>query len=63
MRFAVTFVQSGRRFRIKRIACDVGVHHIHLCDLDIGFFDSNARMTPPLRSQRDREAIELPLCQ
>ncbi|MCA1324329.1 dihydroorotase [Herbaspirillum sp. alder98] len=39
------------------VTCDVGAHHIHLCDLDIGFFDSNARMTPPLRSQRDREAI------
>ena len=43
------------------VTCDVGVHHIHLCDLDIGFFDSNARMTPPLRSQRDREAIRTAL--
>jgi dihydroorotase len=43
------------------VTCDVGAHHIHLCDLDIGFFDSNARMTPPLRSQRDREAIRAAL--
>ncbi|MBB5392557.1 MULTISPECIES: dihydroorotase [unclassified Herbaspirillum] len=43
------------------VTCDVGVHHIHLCDLDIGFFDSNARLTPPLRSQRDREAIRTAL--
>lgn len=43
------------------VTCDVGVHHIHLCDLDIGFFDSNARLTPPLRSQRDREAIRAAL--
>ncbi len=40
------------------ISCDVGVHHIHLTDADIGFFDSNARLTPPLRSQRDRDAIQ-----
>ncbi len=39
------------------VTCDVGAHHIHLTDGDIGFFDSNARLTPPLRSQRDRDAI------
>lgn len=39
------------------ITCDVGAHHIHMTDVDIGFFDSNARMTPPFRSQRDRDAI------
>ncbi|PFH10685.1 dihydroorotase [Collimonas sp. PA-H2] len=39
------------------ISCDVGAHHIHMTDVDIGFFDSNARMTPPFRSQRDRDAI------
>lgn len=39
------------------VTCDVGVHHMHLTDADIGFFDPNARLTPPLRSQRDREAI------
>lgn len=39
------------------ITCDVGVHHVHLTDMDIGFFDSNARLTPPLRSSRDRDAI------
>ncbi|RQO34963.1 dihydroorotase [Herminiimonas sp. KBW02] len=39
------------------ISCDVGAHHIHLTENDIGFFDSNARLTPPLRSQRDRDAI------
>jgi dihydroorotase len=39
------------------VTCDVGVHHVHLTDVDIGFFDSNARLTPPLRGQRDRDAI------
>ncbi len=39
------------------VTCDVGIHHVHLCDVDIGFFDSNARLTPPLRGQRDRSAI------
>ncbi len=39
------------------VSCDVGVHHVHLTDMDIGFFDANARLVPPLRSQRDRDAI------
>jgi len=40
-----------------RVSCDVGAHHVHLTDHDIGFFDPNARLSPPLRSQRDRDAI------
>ncbi len=43
------------------VTCDVGAHHIHMTDADIGFFDSNARVTPPFRSQRDRDAIRLGL--
>ena len=39
------------------VTCDVGVHHVHLTDLDIGFFDPNAHLIPPLREQRDRDAI------
>jgi dihydroorotase len=39
------------------VTCDVGAHHVHLTDMDIGFFDSNARVTPPFRAQRDRDAI------
>jgi len=43
------------------VTCDVGVHHVHLTDMDIGFFDSNARVTPPFRGQRDRDAIRTAL--
>lgn len=39
------------------VTCDVGAHHVHMTDADIGFFDSNARVTPPFRAQRDRDAI------
>ncbi len=39
------------------ITCDVGAHHIHMIDEDIGYFDANARMLPPFRSRRDRDAI------
>ncbi|MGO3741295.1 dihydroorotase [Kerstersia sp.] len=39
------------------LSCDVSVNHVHLTDVDIGFFDSNYRLDPPLRGQRDRAAI------
>lgn len=53
-------VREARRSGL-RVSCDVGVHHVHLMDTDIGFFDPNARLTPPLRSQRDRDAIRAAL--
>mgnify|MGYP001416532150 CR=1 FL=1 len=43
------------------VTCDVSVHHLHLTDLDIGHFDSHCRLTPPLRSARDRDAIRAAL--
>ncbi|WP_428717634.1 dihydroorotase [Undibacterium curvum] len=43
------------------LSCDVSAHHVHMTDADIGFFDSNARIDPPLRSQRDRDAIKAAL--
>jgi dihydroorotase len=39
------------------ITCDVGVNHVHLTDMDIGYFNAAMRLTPPLRQQRDRDAI------
>ncbi len=35
------------------------MHHLHLSDADIGYFDANARLSPPLRSQRDRDALRM----
>jgi dihydroorotase len=39
------------------LTCDVAIHHLHLSEMDLGFFDSSCRLEPPLRSQRDREAL------
>lgn len=39
------------------ITCGVSVNHLHLCDVDIGYFNANCRMDPPLRAQSDREAL------
>jgi len=39
------------------VTCDVDAHHLHLCDIDIGWFDPQANLMPPLRSPGDREAL------
>jgi dihydroorotase len=33
------------------------MHSLHLTDTDIGYFDSRMRLNPPLRQQRDRDAL------
>lgn len=39
------------------LTCDVSINSLHLIDTDIGYFDSRARLNPPLRQQRDRDAL------
>jgi dihydroorotase len=39
------------------VTADVSIYHTLLTDVDIGYFDTNYRVTPPLRAQRDRDAI------
>ena len=39
------------------VTADVTAHHLHLTEMDIGFFDSNCHVRPPFRTQRDREAL------
>ncbi|RZL64175.1 MAG: dihydroorotase [Variovorax sp.] len=43
------------------ISCDVSINSLHLADTDIGYFDSRARLNPPLRQQRDRDALSAAL--
>lgn len=39
------------------LTCDVSINALHLTDTDIGYFDSRTRLVPPLRQQRDRDAL------
>lgn len=43
------------------VTADVSINSLHLTDGDIGYFDSRARLTPVLRQQRDREALQAAL--
>ena len=40
-----------------QVTCDVSINSLHLTDVDLGYFDSRARLNPPLRQQRDRDAL------
>jgi dihydroorotase len=39
------------------VTCDVSMNHVHLSEMDIGFFDANCHLIPPLRSLRDKAAL------
>ena len=39
------------------ITCDIGIHHAHLSEMDLGYFDSHCHLIPPLRSARDRDGL------
>ena len=52
----VSMVRAAKREGLP-VSCDVGVHHLHLCDVDLGYFDSHCRLDPPRRALRDRDAL------
>jgi dihydroorotase len=56
----VNMVREAKQ-RGLRVTCDVAIHHAHLSEMDIGYFDPNCNLIPPLRSQRDRDALRAAL--
>ena len=53
---AVELMRRARQDKLP-VTCDAAIHHIHLSEMDLGYFDSHCRLEPPLRSQRDRDAL------
>lgn len=52
----VAMIRDAKRAGLD-VTCEVAAHHLHLADVDIGWFDSQARFDPPLRGTRDRAAL------
>jgi dihydroorotase len=52
----LTMVRAAKQQGLP-ITCDVTINHLHLSDMDIGFFDSNCHLMPPLRGSSDRDAL------
>jgi dihydroorotase len=53
---ALKAVRKAKRSRL-RVTCEVAPHHFALIDEDVGEYDTNFKMNPPLRSRADREAL------
>ena len=53
---AVAMVAEAQR-RGLPVSADVTAHHLHLTEHDIGYFNTQCHVLPPLRSARDRDAL------
>jgi len=53
---SVAMVAEAQR-RGLPVTADVTAHHLHLTEHDLGFFDTQCHVRPPLRSLRDRDAL------
>jgi dihydroorotase len=52
----VALIRAAKKQGIA-VTADVSAQHCHLTDFDIGYFNSNAHIKPPLRNNRDRAAL------
>lgn len=53
---SVEMVRIAKTQGIK-VSCDISMNHLHLTEHDIGFFNANCNLSPPVRSQRDCAAL------
>jgi dihydroorotase len=53
---ALKAVRKAKRDGL-RVTCEVAPHHFALIDEDVGEYDTNFKMNPPLRGRADREAL------
>ncbi len=53
---ALKAIRRGKRAK-ARVTCEVTPHHFTFVDENVGDYDPNFKMNPPLRSAGDREAL------
>jgi dihydroorotase len=53
---ALAAVRQARRSGL-RVTCEVAPHHFLLTEEHVGFYNTHAKMNPPLRSAADRDAM------
>jgi dihydroorotase len=54
---AVNMIQEAQAKGLP-VTADVSAHHLHLCEHDLGNFDSQSHVLPPFRTLRDRELLQ-----
>lgn len=59
---AVAMVADAQR-RGLPVSAGVTAHHLHLCETDVGVFNTQCKVMPPLRGARDREALQQALAE
>ena len=52
----VGMIREAKKQGLK-ISCDVSANQLHLTEHDIAYFDANCHLKPPLRTQRDKDAL------
>jgi len=52
----VEMLRTAKREGLN-VTGDVDINHLHLTEMDIGYFDANCHLIPPLRSLRDKDAL------
>jgi len=57
---AVEMLAAARKQGLP-VTADVTAHHLHLSEHDIGFFNTQCHVRPPLRATRDRDALRAAL--
>ncbi len=53
---SVEMLRTAKREGLP-VTCDVDINHLHLTEMDIGYFDANCHLVPPLRSLRDKDGL------
>ncbi|NOT14758.1 MAG: dihydroorotase [Methylotenera sp.] len=56
----VAMIRQAKAQGLK-VTCDVSANHLHLTEHDIAYFDANCHLKPPLRTQRDKDALTVGL--
>lgn len=53
---SVDLIRKAKKKGVK-VTCDVAAHHLYFTDEEISSFDSNFKVRPPLRTNKDRLAL------
>ena len=57
---AVAMIGEAQKLGLP-VTADVTAHHLHLTEHDIGYFNTQCHVRPPLRALRDRDALRAAL--
>ena len=54
---SLDFIKEAKKDGVK-VSCSVTPNHLFFCDEDLETYDSNLKVNPPLRTKKDREALQ-----